>query len=92
MTARKGGSTHEVRPPLLAGTLEEAEAVALAPLASRLDAVIATATDELGGVLRCHKCGAEEPVLARYWKIGWPMHHGETMIWVTARQLAEETR
>lgn len=48
---------------------------------------------KLGGLLRCEKCGHEIPLpvgrLGDYLANGWPEHCGETMTWVTRRQLEE---
>lgn len=46
----------------------------------------------LGGVLRCRACGAERALssptqIGGYLDSGWPMCHGETMEWLTQRQL-----
>lgn len=48
--------------------------------------------DAMGGVLRCDRCGTEEPMkgAGAYLRSGWPRCCGYTMTWVTARQLAEE--
>ena len=47
------------------------------------------------GELRCGKCGRVQSMtqqhVARYLRSGWPKCHGQTMTWVTARQLAAES-
>lgn len=45
---------------------------------------------KLGGVLRCLKCGREVRLgdIAEKLRTGWPECHGQTMLWVTSRQLA----
>jgi hypothetical protein len=49
--------------------------------------------DGMGGVLRCHRCKREQPMKGAggYLRGGWPECCGETMEWLTARQLATET-
>ena len=48
----------------------------------------------MGGVLRCNVCLIERGLgdVGLHMRQGWPMHHGQTMTWVTARQLREEGR
>lgn len=47
-----------------------------------------------GGILRCTECQLWEPLgdISVYLSHGWPKCHGLTMTWVTAKQLAAETR
>jgi hypothetical protein len=47
--------------------------------------------DARGGLLRCHRCKREQPMRGAggYLRDGWPECCGETMEWLTARQLAE---
>lgn len=56
----------------------------------------ATAADLMtaGGILRCGECGGERPLgdVAGYLGHGWPQHCGQTMTWVTLKQLARESR
>lgn len=57
--------------------------------------VIASNLTGFGGILRCTKCGGEQPVgniggIADSLASGWPECCGYTMTWMTARQLAEE--
>lgn len=56
-----------------------------------LDDILGKNLDEIGGVLRCDRCKREMPMqgAARYMRQGWPECCGYTMLWVTARQLAE---
>lgn len=55
----------------------------------------ATAADLMtaGGILRCGTCGGERPLgdVAGYLGHGWPQHCGQTMTWVTLKQLAAES-
>lgn len=45
-----------------------------------------------GGILRCITCGNQKPLghIARHLRDGWPRCCGETMRWITERQLAGE--
>ena len=47
-----------------------------------------------GGLLRCHHCGGERELdgekIARYFDEGWPRCCGQTMEWITDRQLDKE--
>ncbi|QPC81050.1 hypothetical protein G4Y79_15205 [Phototrophicus methaneseepsis] len=53
--------------------------------------MIASDIAHFGGVLRCKECGKEQPLteqqISHYLGHGWPECHGETMLWVTQRQL-----
>lgn len=62
--------------------------------AQELPGKIGKDLEELGGVLRCMKCGYEQPLeegdCAHYLTHGWKKHCGQTMRWVTARDLRYE--
>ena len=53
--------------------------------------MISTDLNDHGGLLRCGKCGLQQPLgdanARTFGGLGWPEHCGETMIWVTQRQL-----
>jgi hypothetical protein len=56
---------------------------------------MARAAAPLGGVLRCLRCGRDKPVggpskIGRYLTRGWPKCCGETMRWITQRELIVE--
>lgn len=57
--------------------------------------VIASNLTSFGGLLRCIKCGGEQPVgnitgIADSLANGWPKCCGYTMTWMTQRLLDEE--
>ena len=56
--------------------------------------VIGQDLDARGGVLRCRRCKREQPMAGAHGHLrtGWPECCGETMEWLTARQLAAENR
>ena len=47
---------------------------------------------DTGGLLRCQKCPAGQPLgdIAGYLRDGWPQHCGRTMLWVSQKLLDEE--
>lgn len=49
--------------------------------------------DHVGGILRCSTCRRSEVIdgqnVARYLQDGWPKCCGQTMLWMTRRQLEE---
>jgi len=57
-------------------------------------AAIASDLSVFGGILRCGACKGERPLddIAGYLSRGWPEHCGQTMTWVTLRELAAENR
>ena len=69
----------------------------LAPMidkARNLTGAIGTDLAVAGGVLRCSKCSAEQPLgdVGLHLGHGWPACCGQTMTWVTQRQLSAESR
>jgi hypothetical protein len=56
-------------------------------------AAIAADLAPLGGILRCRTCHGERPLgdVAGSLRSGWPKCCGQTMTWVTQRQLDEGT-
>jgi hypothetical protein len=57
-----------------------------------LNGAVAADLSVFGGILRCGKCGAEMPLgdVASHLGHGWPKCCGQTMTWVTLKQLAAE--
>lgn len=62
--------------------------------ALRLPNVIAADLSVFGGILRCGTCKAEQPLgdPGPYIRHGWPQCCGQTMTWVTQKQLLAEHR
>lgn len=67
---------------------------AIVKAAQNIHSLIAADLTAFGGILRCSKCHREQPLgeadIASNLRHGWPRCCGETMIWVTQRQLAAE--
>jgi hypothetical protein len=62
--------------------------------ARTLPAAIGAELQSHGGILRCQKCQAEQPLgdTGHHTAHGWPKCCGETMLWITQRLLDEEAQ